>query len=70
MSDEKKTIDLGNIPPNAPDSQPGELVDKDLDKVAGGLRIGGGSPAPKPSKGTYIPAPPAQQVPIPYPSGM
>lgn len=47
-----------------------ELSEAELSDVAGGLRIRsiGGSTSSKPP--TYIPAPPAPQVPVPYPAGM
>ena len=67
MSDEKKTIDLGNIPAKAPD-QSGELTDEEAAKISGGMfPAGRKNPPSKPP--TYIPAPPAPQVPVPYPSG-
>lgn len=68
MSDEqRKAIDLGDIP--AAEFDAGAIDDQDADKIVGGLGVQWKKPS-APSKGTYIPAPPAAQVPIPYPSGM
>jgi hypothetical protein len=65
VSDEKKTIDLGNIPPKS-----GELSDEEAAKISGGMFPRSVKKPTSSKPPTYIPAPPAPQVPTPYPSGM
>jgi hypothetical protein len=68
MTPKKKAIDLGDLP----QSKNENLTEDEAAELAGGLSFKRrSSPPPAPSKGaTYIPAPPAPQVPIPYPNGM